>query len=118
MPIPPSPSFPVISYGPIRCGGADITPQCKRTKLFFRVAAEIAAPKWVYTFNHRNAKDEFRVTSSSKERPWIRKNLIEGDSSKVAPQWPVWPREERGSRAARRRHLAPPPKEILRSRSP
>src|SRR6266852_6070657 len=33
MPIPPSPSFPVISYGPIRCGSADITPQCSRTVL-------------------------------------------------------------------------------------
>src|ERR1044072_1344357 len=27
MPIPPSPSFPVISYGPIRCGSGDISPQ-------------------------------------------------------------------------------------------
>ena len=33
-----------------------------------------------YTFNYRKAKTQFRETSILKESPWIRKNLIEGDS--------------------------------------
>ena len=42
---------------------------------------EIAGFKWVYNFDDRKAEEtNFGKPQSSRRDPWIRKNLIEGDS--------------------------------------
>ena len=59
---------------------------CNRLRLSRPAESHTGCPtkkidsRWVYTFKHRKAKRLIPRNLHLKENPWIRKNLIEGDS--------------------------------------